>query len=168
MILYFVKLWSGYVGEVRTNKKNEEKYYLFTHKDITIKYNGDQVCGLLCWHICHTLLIIHYFPIYFIFFNFQIIHVNLTQGGAKPLEVGKALDMTYSVKWIETDIPFAKRFDVYLDYPFFEHQVAVLFIVNYINNPTDLCNFILISHPSLLDANISRRRSTGSRSSIRL
>jgi transmembrane 9 superfamily member 3 len=54
---------------------------------------------------------------------FQIIHVNLTQQSPKLLEVGKTLDMTYSVKWVETNITFARRFDVYLDYPFFEHQV---------------------------------------------
>lgn len=53
----------------------------------------------------------------------QIIHVNLTQDGPKPLEVGRIYDMTYSVRWISTNITFARRFDVYLDYPFFEHQV---------------------------------------------
>lgn len=31
--------------------------------------------------------------------------------------------MTYSVKWVPTDVSFARRFEVYLDYPFFEHQV---------------------------------------------
>ena len=55
----------------------------------------------------------------------QIIHVNLTQENPKPLEAGKKLDMTYSVNWEPTNITFAHRFDVYLDYPFFEHQVNV-------------------------------------------
>jgi len=54
----------------------------------------------------------------------QIIHVNLTQESPKPLTAGKVLDMTYSVKWIPTNVTFARRFDVYLDYPFFEHQVT--------------------------------------------
>lgn len=54
---------------------------------------------------------------------FQIIHVNLTQQNPKPLEAGKTLDMTYSVKWTETNVTFARRFDIYLDYHFFEHQV---------------------------------------------
>ena len=54
----------------------------------------------------------------------QIIHVNLTQESPKPLEAGKVLDMTYSIKWIPTNVTFARRFDVYLDYPFFEHQVS--------------------------------------------
>lgn len=53
----------------------------------------------------------------------QIIHVNLTQDGAKTLVDGKVYDMTYSVKWMPTDVTFGRRFDVYLDYPFFEHQV---------------------------------------------
>ncbi|GKE83514.1 hypothetical protein Tco_1557256, partial [Tanacetum coccineum] len=32
-----------------------------------------------------------------------IIHVNLTQENLKSLEVGKTLDMTYSVMWTETN-----------------------------------------------------------------
>lgn len=63
----------------------------------------------------------------------QIIHVNLTQESPKPLEVGRTVDMTYSVKWISTNVTFARRFDVYLDYPFFEHQVKhidVLFLLS--------------------------------------
>jgi hypothetical protein len=55
--------------------------------------------------------------------SMQIIHVNLTQESPKLIDAGKALDMTYSVKWEPTNIAFAHRFDVYLDYPFFEHQV---------------------------------------------
>lgn len=53
----------------------------------------------------------------------QIIHVNLSQESPKPLEVGRTLDLTYSIKWSQTNVTFARRFDVYLDYPFFEHQV---------------------------------------------
>lgn len=53
----------------------------------------------------------------------QIIHVNLTQENPTPLTAGKSLELTYSVKWVETNVTFARRFDVYLDYPFFEHQV---------------------------------------------
>ena len=53
----------------------------------------------------------------------QIIHVNLTQDGTKLVEEKKVYDLTYTVTWIPTNVTFAKRFDVYLDYPFFEHQV---------------------------------------------
>ncbi|MQL88303.1 hypothetical protein Taro_020857 [Colocasia esculenta] len=98
---YWLEFFMGYVGEVRSDKNDENKHYLFTHKDIVVKYNGD-----------------------------QIIHVNLTQGGPKPLEAGKTLDMTYSMKWIKTDIAFARRFDVYLDHPFFEHQIHWFSIFN--------------------------------------
>ncbi|RZC62671.1 hypothetical protein C5167_024434 [Papaver somniferum] len=83
-----------FVGEPHSDKSGDDsRHMLYTHKNIVIKYNGE-----------------------------QIIHVNLTQESPKPLEVGKVIDMTYSVKWIPTDITFARRFDVYLDYPFFEHQ----------------------------------------------
>ncbi|KAL0369173.1 UNVERIFIED_CONTAM: Transmembrane 9 superfamily member 1 [Sesamum calycinum] len=60
----------------------------------------------------------------------QIIHVNLTQENPKPLEEGRVLDMTYSVKWVPTNITFARRFDVYLDYPFFEHQIHWFSVFN--------------------------------------
>lgn len=59
------------------------------------------------------------------FLFLQIIHVNLSQENPKPMEAGRTLDMTYSVKWIPTTVTFARRFDVYLDYPFFEHQVNI-------------------------------------------
>lgn len=56
----------------------------------------------------------------------QIIHVNVSQDASRPLEEGSVYDMTYTVKWIPTDVTFARRFDIYLDYPFFEHQVYCL------------------------------------------
>ncbi|GJN13657.1 hypothetical protein PR202_gb00387 [Eleusine coracana subsp. coracana] len=91
-------LW-GFVGE--TDKNSENKHYLYTHKNILIKYNEN-----------------------------RIIHVNLTQDSPKLLEAGKKLEMTYSVKWVATDVPFARRFEVYLDYPFFEHQIHWFSIFN--------------------------------------
>ncbi|KAG2659018.1 hypothetical protein PVAP13_1KG329400 [Panicum virgatum] len=91
-------LW-GFVGEADRN--NDNKYFLFTHKNIVIRYNGN-----------------------------QIIHVNLTQESPKLIDANKAMDMTYSVKWEPTNITFAHRFDVYLDYPFFEHQIHWFSIFN--------------------------------------
>ncbi|KAI4298974.1 hypothetical protein L6164_032477 [Bauhinia variegata] len=94
-------LW-GFVGELHPDKNSDNgKHVLYTHKNIIVKYNKD-----------------------------QIIHVNLTQESPKPLEVGRTLDMTYSVKWISTNVTFARRFDVYLDYPFFEHQIHWFSIFN--------------------------------------
>lgn len=91
-------LW-GFVGE--TDKNSENKHYLYTHKNILVKYNDN-----------------------------RIIHVNLTQESPKLLEAGKKFDMTYSVKWVATEVSFARRFEVYLDYPFFEHQIHWFSIFN--------------------------------------
>ncbi|XP_048527631.1 transmembrane 9 superfamily member 1-like, partial [Triticum urartu] len=91
-------LW-GFVGE--TDKNSENKHYLYTHKNILVKYNDN-----------------------------RIIHVNLTQESPKLLDAGKKLDLTYSVKWVPTDVSFARRFEVYLDYPFFEHQIHWFSIFN--------------------------------------
>ncbi|CAN8311961.1 unnamed protein product [Cochlearia groenlandica] len=94
-------LW-GFVGELQPEKNSENgKPVLYTHKNIVVKYNKD-----------------------------QIIHVNLTQDNPKPLEAGSTVDLTYSVQWIPTNIAFARRFDVYLDYPFFEHQIHWFSIFN--------------------------------------
>ncbi|KAH7575793.1 hypothetical protein JRO89_XS02G0222100 [Xanthoceras sorbifolium] len=94
-------LW-GFVGDLHPDKNSDNgKHVLYTHKNIIVKYNKD-----------------------------QIIHVNLTQESPKPLEVGRTIDMTYSVKWIATNVTFARRFDVYLDYPFFEHQIHWFSIFN--------------------------------------
>ncbi|EOX98100.1 hypothetical protein QUC31_015353 [Theobroma cacao] len=94
-------LW-GFIGELHPDKNSDNgKQVLNTHKNIVIKYNND-----------------------------QIIHVNLTQDGPKPLEAGRMLDMTYSIKWIPTNVTFARRFDVYLDYPFFEHQIHWFSVFN--------------------------------------
>ncbi|KAG7653854.1 Nonaspanin (TM9SF) [Arabidopsis suecica] len=94
-------LW-GFVGELHPDKNSENgKHVLYTHKNIVVKYNKD-----------------------------QIIHVNLTQDNPRPLEAGKKMDLTYSVQWIPTNVTFARRFDVYLDYPFFEHQIHWFSIFN--------------------------------------
>ncbi|XP_010553598.1 PREDICTED: transmembrane 9 superfamily member 1 [Tarenaya hassleriana] len=94
-------LW-GFVGELHPDKSSDSgKHVLYTHKNIVVKYNKE-----------------------------QIIHVNLTQDNPRPLEAGRKLDLTYSVKWVPTNVTFARRFDVYLDYPFFEHQIHWFSIFN--------------------------------------
>jgi len=108
----------GFVGE--TDKNNENKHYLFTHKNILVQYNGNQVFSIPQLKASYDKL---YVSVLVMFFPTQIIHVNLTQESPKLLEAGKKVDLTYSVKWTSTDVTFAHRFDVYLDYPFFEHQV---------------------------------------------
>ena len=56
-------------------------------------------------------------------FHAQIIQVNLTSENPQPLVMGSQLEFTYSVRWAPTTISFARRFERYLDYNFFEHQV---------------------------------------------
>ena len=56
----------------------------------------------------------------------QIIQVNLTSLDPQPLKSGTALEFTFSVEWEANTIPFARRFERYLDYSFFEHQVRDL------------------------------------------
>ncbi|KAA8546284.1 hypothetical protein F0562_002977 [Nyssa sinensis] len=90
----------GFVGELNPDNP-DRKHVLYTNKNIIFEYNGN-----------------------------QIIHVNLTQDSPEPLEEGRVLDMTYSVKWIPTSVTFAHRFDIYLDYPFFEHQIHWFSIFN--------------------------------------
>ncbi|CAK9237988.1 unnamed protein product [Sphagnum troendelagicum] len=94
-------LW-GFVGEHHPEKSDEDaKYLIHTHTDFVIQYNKD-----------------------------QIIQVNLTQGNLQPIKAGNSVELTYAVKWVETLTSFGRRFDVYLDYPFFEHQIHWFSIFN--------------------------------------
>jgi transmembrane 9 superfamily protein 3 len=77
------------------------KQLLLTHKNFFVKYNKD-----------------------------QIIQVNLTQSNPQLLVPDKELALTYSVKWEAVNTSFARRFDAYLDYPFFEHQIHWFSIFN--------------------------------------
>jgi transmembrane 9 superfamily protein 3 len=86
-------IW-GMVGEVVSEPGQEDKLYIYTHKKFVVTYNGDRV-----------------------------IEVNLTSENPVLLERGAKLDFTYSVTWYPTNIPFESRFEKYLDYNFFEHQV---------------------------------------------
>ncbi|KAJ7565859.1 hypothetical protein O6H91_02G077800 [Diphasiastrum complanatum] len=59
-------------------------------------------------------------------------HKNLVikYNNNQPILPGKTVEFTYSVKWVETNTSFARRFDAYLDYPFFEHQIHWFSIFN--------------------------------------
>jgi transmembrane 9 superfamily protein 3 len=102
----------GMVGEVvpatpKSNTKNqkeknrqheEDKLYIYTHKKFTITFNDDQV-----------------------------IEVNLTAENPVLIEKGANIRFTYSTRWYPTTNPYLHRFDKYLDYNFFEHQVSFIF-----------------------------------------
>jgi len=100
-------IW-GFVGEsIPAEKqqegegKQEDQVLIYTHKSFDINYNNE-----------------------------QIIQVNLTSDVPKPLTPGTSLEFTYSVRWEASTIPFAKRFERYLDYNFFEHQIHWFSIFN--------------------------------------
>lgn len=48
--------------------------------------------------------------------------MNLTSDAPVLVEPGANLTFTYSVAWHPTTTPFARRFERYLDYSFFEHK----------------------------------------------
>ena len=60
----------------------------------------------------------------------QIIQVNLTSEDLQPITAGSKVEFTYSVTWAETSIHFNRRFERYLDYNFFEHQVPIFLIAS--------------------------------------
>ncbi|KAL3366261.1 hypothetical protein AABB24_011090 [Solanum stoloniferum] len=93
-------IW-GFVGEVHPRGVGDNKHVVYTHKMIQIQYNRD-----------------------------QIISVNLSQAIPKPLEEGRTLDMTYSLKWFPTNISYEQRFNVYLNNYFFENQIHWFSVIN--------------------------------------
>ncbi|XP_060216927.1 transmembrane 9 superfamily member 1-like [Lycium barbarum] len=93
-------IW-GFVGEGHPYINGDNKHVIYTHKNLHIQYNRDQV-----------------------------IYVSLSQESPEPLEEGRVLDMTYSVKWVPTNVSYAERFNVYLDYNFFENEIHWFSVVN--------------------------------------
>merc|ERR1712216_654856 len=84
-----------------SNYSGDEKGYVYTHRSFDIGYNED-----------------------------RIIQVNLTAERPKALKTGEKLDFTYSVNWEPTTTKFTQRFERYLDYNFFEHQIHWFSIFN--------------------------------------
>lgn len=107
-------LW-GMLGEYVESSEGEESFYLYTHKDIVISYNND-----------------------------RIIEVNLTSETPKPLVTGSIHPLTYSVKWVSSNIPFEKRFDRYLDIDFFEHQIHWFSLFNSFIMVVFLCGLVIL------------------------
>jgi len=82
-----------------TGKHVETYPHVFTHKAFSLAYNGDRV-----------------------------IEINLTSEDPVLIKEGQDtvqdIEMFYSVQWVEnTKIEFRDRFDRYLDFQFFEHQI---------------------------------------------
>lgn len=90
----------GFVGEWKLDT-NKKEAHVYTHKNFDISYNDN-----------------------------RIIMVNLTSDVPMPAVAGTNLTFTYSVNWYPTSIPFARRFERYLDYTFFEHKIHWFSIFN--------------------------------------
>lgn len=93
-------IW-GFVGPPPEQTQGDTNVYIYTHKTFDIAYNGNSV-----------------------------IHVNLTSENPQPITSGIKLDFTYSINWSPSAIPFSRRFERYLDYNFFEHQIHWFSIFN--------------------------------------
>ena len=82
------------IGIVGEMDEPSKSAYIWTHKKFEIGYNND-----------------------------RIIDVNLTSEAKVRLQTNLQLQFSYEVIWKPSNIPFAKRFDKYLDPGFFQHKV---------------------------------------------
>lgn len=134
-------LW-GMVGELvlpdeekaklELDKVNEhaimpDASYIFTHKAFNISYNGK-----------------------------NIIHVNITSDNLQKVVAGSLYNFTYSVVWTETDILYKDRYQKYLDYGFFEHQIHWFSIFNSLMMVLFLCGVVAIILIRTLQKDIAR------------
>ena len=74
----------------------------------------------------------------------RILEVNLTSENPVPVEAGKKLRFTYSVHWKKSNKDFAKRFNRYLEYDFFEHQIHWFSIFNSFMMVVFLCGLVAL------------------------
>ncbi len=129
-------IW-GMVGELMQSDRTEggadgtevplEQGFIYCHKDFSIAFNGN-----------------------------QIIEVNLTSENPRAIVPGETLSMTFSVTWVETDASFEHRFDRYLDFDFFEHQIHWFSIFNSFMMVVFLCGLVAIILMRTLKADFAR------------
>ena len=125
MYLDDLPMW-GMVGEIfgtdqdveQMEKAHELEHpvhdsFIYTHKKISIAHNGP-----------------------------RIIQVNLTSDDPVEIVEGASIEFTYSVTWKQTEKTFQDRFDRYLDYSFFEHQIHWFSIFNSFMMIIFLCGLV--------------------------
>ena len=103
------------VAEGASEGAEQQQGFLYTHQDYSIGYNGNQV-----------------------------IEVNLTLDGPKPISIGADLEFTYSVTWKATTTAFEARYDRYHDFDFFEHQIHWFSIFNSFMMVVFLCGLVAL------------------------
>ncbi|XRB23606.1 transmembrane 9 superfamily member [Pseudoscourfieldia marina] len=96
-------IW-GFIGKtekiLRRGAKPEFRYYLFTHVHFDISYNGD-----------------------------RIIEINVSTDPLRTVDItdgdSATVDFSYSVKWKETTIPYARRMEKYSRYSFLPQHLEI-------------------------------------------
>mmetsp|Transcript_21028 Transcript_21028/g.26829 ORF Transcript_21028/g.26829 Transcript_21028/m.26829 type:complete len:609 (-) Transcript_21028:861-2687(-) len=100
--------------EAHPEREHEVKdSYIYTTKHLSIAYNGD-----------------------------RIIEVNLTSEDPVEAKAGQNIEFSYIVEWKKTNKPFEQRFNRYLDYSFFEHQIHWFSIFNSFMMVIFLCGLV--------------------------
>ena len=89
------------LGIVGEIDEGGEGFYIWTHKKFDIGGNGK-----------------------------QIVDVNLTSEAKVKLAPNLKIPFTYEVKWHDSKIKFADRFDKYLDPNFFQHRVSFVHVLH--------------------------------------
>ena len=115
MFLDDLPMW-GMVGEtLRDPEHGKMEKHIFTHRSLNIAFNQN-----------------------------RIIEVNLTSENPVPIEVKSKIKFTYSVHWTPTQKPFEKRFERYLEYDFFEHQIHWFSVFNSFMMVVFLCGLVVL------------------------
>lgn len=110
-------MW-GMVGEIlRDESTGQMVHHIFTHRSLSLSYNEN-----------------------------RIIEVNLTSENPVPIsdKSSRKLRFTYSVHWHKTEKVFADRFNRYLEYDFFEHQIHWFSIFNSFMMVVFLCGLVAL------------------------
>ena len=89
--------------------------YIFTHKSFHVSSNND-----------------------------RIIEVNMTSENPTKIAPGTELVFSYSVQWSKSENTFEDRFNRYLDYSFFEHQIHWFSIFNSFMMVIFLCGLVAL------------------------
>eukprot|EP00808_Paulinella_micropora_P027172 g68421.t1 len=104
--------------------------HVYLHKSFSISYNQD-----------------------------RIVQVNLTSENLKPIladQDPELYPMTYAVRWLPTNESFATRFDRYLDFDFFEHQIRWFSVFNSFMMVTFMCGVVALILMRVLKADYAR------------
>uniref|UniRef100_A0A7S1C7F8 Transmembrane 9 superfamily member n=1 Tax=Bicosoecida sp. CB-2014 TaxID=1486930 RepID=A0A7S1C7F8_9STRA len=105
----------AHVAPDATGHEAYDVYYVLTHKQLSVAYNGD-----------------------------RIIEVNLTSDQPREVKPGAPLAFSYSVSWTETSKRFEDRFRRYLDASFFEHQIHWFSLFNSFMMVVFLCGVVAL------------------------